>query len=78
MNRKMGMTKMIDSSRLISTIINFLLMEITGYIDDFARWVFRPRFINREDNEEVVEHEWTFDANGRPNPYIGKPKTYLN
>jgi len=68
---------MIDDSGLISTIINFLLMEITGYIDDFVRWVSRPRRTGNEDNEEQLVLEKTIDKNGRPKPYIGKSKTYL-
>ena len=68
---------MIDSSSLIPDVINFLLMEITGYIDDFIRWVSRLRITSKEDNEEQLVPEKTIDENGRPKPYLGKPKSYL-
>ena len=62
----------------IGFILNGLLFEISGWFDDFIRWVLKPRMTSKEDNKKIFEPEKTIDENGRSKPYIGKSKTYLN
>jgi len=41
-----------DIATVIPAVINFLLMEITGYIDDFIRWVSRTSLNSKKEKEE--------------------------